>query len=587
MFGKRKDVARALHDAQGALAKALASRTGADLDAAVRAGESAVAAARAGGRERLVALLLLGEARAARYEASRSVPDVEACVTVYRELMDLVPADDWSTTAVALQRFASYSLVLGSVTGQEQPMADAVATGRDLAARAEAQGDPNSLLAAAEVLRLVNTQLPDGHADHGALFALYGSVLLTWTKMTGDPARLDAAIAALDAALRLCPPGDGNHPPFLVLLGDLQRLRYQFSGTPADLDRSLDTTTRALELYPPARPASAVTAYNLGVGHVMRREQGGERTDLDQAERYFRIAALRTTDPSLRTRAQEALASVAEPRRLPPPGSRVTFVAGPGSRPQRPPSAVGDDLAELGAHAVQMETALQQYERTGDLAVLEKIRDDGHTLLAALPENHPSRSLIGGPLGAALIRRFQRHRQTADVDEAVDLLRGSVHRPEHGLEGWDRVRDLANLAVALVARAHHHNSVADLDEAIPHARRALRLTPDDRPERLSYLGALGTALVYRSMITGDRLDADESVAVGQEALAGAGSAAEQADAHAKLANRLRHRFRLTGQPDDSDAAIHHLRTASGLTGDPAYQAAMQDAIEERAQHPRT
>jgi hypothetical protein len=84
------------------------------------------------------------------------------------------------------------------------------------------------------------------------------------------------------------------------------------------------------------------------------------------------------------------------------------------------------------------------------------------------------------------------------------------------------------------------------------------------------------------MLTGDRLDADESIAVGQEVLAGARSAAERADAHTKLANCLRHRFRLTGQIDDSDAAIGHLRAVHGMTNDPALRAAMQEALDERA-----
>jgi hypothetical protein len=582
VFGSRKGVAKALHDAQGALERALASRTEVDLDAAVKAGESVAAAAKTGSQERLAALLLVGEARAARYEASRSLPDVAACVAVYRELKDLAPADDWSTTAVALQRFASYSLVLGSVTGKPQPMADAVATGQDLAARAEANGDPDSLLAAAEVLRLAHTQLPAEHADHGAVLGVYGSTLLTWTKMTGDAAQLDTATAALDAALRLCTPGTANHPPFLVILGELQRIRYQFSGTLPDLDRSLDTMIRTLELYPPAHPVFAVTAHDIGVGYVMKKELSGEPTDVDQAERYLRIAALRTADPSLRARAQEALAGLAEPRRPPPPADRLRFLAGPGSRPQRPASMVGDDVAELAAHAVQLRIALQQYERTGDLTLVEKIRDDGHALLAALPEGHPDRWQIGGPLGAALVRRFQRHARPGDIDEAVDLLRESVHRPDHGFGGADRIDDLSNLAVALVARGGRNNDVADLGEAIPHARRAVRLTPHGAPERSGYLGVLGTALVYRSMLTGDRLDADESIAVGQEVLAGARSAAERADAHTKLANRLRHRFRLTGQIDDSDAAIGHLRAAYGMTNDPALRAAMQEALDERA-----
>src|SRR5690606_41584655 len=61
----------------------------------------------------------------------------------------------------------------------------------------------------------------------------------------------------------------------------------------------------------------------------------------------------------------------------------------------------------------------------------------------------------------------------------------------------DLAGDLMSLAAALINRFRRDRDGADLDQAITHCRRSVELTDDDRPEFVHSLNTLGTALIYR------------------------------------------------------------------------------------------
>ena len=267
-----------------------------------------------------------------------------------------------------------------------------------------------------------------------------------------------------------------------------------------------------------------------------------------------------------------------------PPG--LQFVAGPGTRPRGPVPEAADDVEEVARHAVALAELLAEFERGGDLALLERICDDGHTLLASLPVNHPARVQVAIPLGPALKRRFAAHGQAADLDEAVDLLQEAVDRPV--LFGPAEVRDeQLNLAAALINRFLRDRDRTDLDEAIAHVRRALEMIEPEEPDRISYLHVLGTALVYRARHTKRRFDLDESIVVGQQALASARTSAEVDDARANLGNRLRDRYLTGGNPDDLVAALTHLRAAAKVNANPKVHLNLALALRDRGpQHQR-
>ncbi|MEH0982526.1 CHAT domain-containing protein [Micromonospora sp. CPCC 205556] len=579
-------VGAVLREVRGWLAHHDESGEVASLDEAVAAGHHALALCGADAPERFAALLVLGEALALRAEASGSSQDLAESVEAYRELARLAPTEQPDMTGSALRAFAGLSLRLGLVTGVQRHVVEAVLAARELHDLGSSTGAAVLHSAAAELLGHAVLLLPPDHADRAALAALRGAALIKWTELTGDPARLDEATEEVERAVRLCPSDDPNRRHFLALLSEVRRFRYERDGTLDALDAALAAARDVLDLFPAGHPVSTAMLHNLGLLHRDRHDLTADMADLDTATRYLRLAADTAADPATRASAEHALAVVADLRGpLPPvhvpPG--LEFVAGPGTIPRRPPAEVGDDVNELARHAAALSDLLEEYESNGDPAVLERIRDDGHTLLARLPAGHPGRWMVGIPLGPALMRRFETHGQAADLDEAIELLREALGRPVLSPAHLDG--ELVNLAAALINRFLRDRSGADLDEAIAHTRRAVELTDGDEPEHARYLLTLGSALVYRFQHYGRRFDLDEAIGVGQAALESAGTAADATLARANLGNRLRERFLLDRDPATLDAAVAHLRAAVTVDGGPSLRLNLALALRDRGTGP--
>jgi tetratricopeptide (TPR) repeat protein len=577
---------RELREARGRLASFRGSGDAANLDGAVAAGERALALCSPDTPERFEALLELGAARGLRSQfradAAGSLSDLERAVEVYREAAQLVPTANPDLTRFTLEVFAGASLQLGELTRERRPVEEAVHATKTLNELATSKGITELHAIAAEYFGLALRLLPPDHPDRRAVTGLRGAALVQWTEKTGDLSRLADATEEVERALRLYPPGHPDRRACLALLGSVRSFRYEQDGTLDALDACLDVKREVLDHYPADHPLLAATLHNLGVLCSDRYRFTSEVTDLDSAAHYLRLAVDRAPNANQRAKTERILAEVAELRRpLPevhlPPSSQ--FVAGPGSTPHRPAAEVGDDVDELARYSAALSDQLERYERTEDLALLERICADGRALLAGLPAGYPHRWLIGIPLGPALMRRFEVHGDPADLDEAVQLLREAVERPV--LSPAHVVGELVNLAAALINRFRWDRSSADVDEAITYCRRALELTPDGGPGRVRYLHTLGTALVYRFNHLGRRFDLDEAIEIGQAALDTA-TERERDHARANLGNRLRERFNVGHDPADIDAAVTHLRAAVASEDKPDVRLTLALALHDRS-----
>jgi tetratricopeptide (TPR) repeat protein len=574
-------IAAALQEAQAWRAQAERSGQVADLGRAAAAADRALSLCPAGAPERFAALISASEVRAIRFEATGDVADLTECVEMRAELVSLALAEQSDATGELLLAYARVSMALGLRTRTLRPVEEAVVAVKAMNEFASTTDAPELHAAAADILRKLVPHLPADHPDRAALAALRGVALVQWMDRTGDLSPLGEADEEADRAVRLCPPGDPNLLPFMTLRAEVRRLRYESEPTLETLDTYLDSTRQVLDRGRADHPATEAMLHNLGALHQARYRLTGEPADLDSAAHYLRLAADRARDPAVRASARSALTEVAALRGPPPTTSvppGLTVIAGPGSTPLRPAAQAGDDTTELARHSTALTERMRAYERTGDLDLLERVCEDGRTLLAGLPAGHPLRWLIGMPLGPALMRRFDVRGWPEDLDEAVELLRVAAARP--ALNPGDLAGDLVNLAAALINRFLRDRSSADLDEAITVTRRAIEAVPPQDPARVRYLATLGTALLYRFEHTGRRLDLDDAIEIGKSALAAAGTGPTAAHAQANLGNRLRQRFFVGHDPADLDAAVAHLRAAEA-TGEPAARINLALALGDR------
>ncbi|MGW5741847.1 CHAT domain-containing protein [Amycolatopsis sp. NPDC003861] len=565
MFGRRKGqadddfVGGALWEGKGWLATFEESGDLAALEQAIAAGTAAFERCAPDAPERPATLMFLGDARMRRHQATGSVPDLGRALEHYRELLPLVRADQPDLVPFSLAAIAESALRLGVLTGDRSRAEESVLATRELHLLAGSTGAVHLFGLVSELLERALVALPADHPDRAAIGALRCTALIHHIEATGDVALLGAAEEEIDRALRRCPPDDGNRRPFLTVAADVRRLRHDHERTRASLDAFLEAERQVLDVYPPGHQVWTITVHNIGRLYRERHESTGDVADLDTAAHYLRQAVEHAPDAELRAAAERGLASVLEARGPvrqyePPPGVTLEYVAGP-EEPRSTPAGVAGDPAELVRHGNRLSRLLGEYQQTRDHALLDRICADGEALLAAVPAGHPRRWLIETRLGPALMLRYELTGDRAELDAAIDLQRAAIGRPVDGPA--DVLEELGNLAAALVNRFLRDRDSADLDEAVTLTRRGVEL---DDAHGTTSLHILGSALFYRYSHLGRRHDLDEAIAVGERAVATAGPL-RIANARANLGNRLRQRFLATGEPADLDAAIDHLDAA--------------------------
>jgi len=167
-------------------------------------------------------------------------------------------------------------------------------------------------------------------------------------------------------------------------------------------------------------------------------------------------------------------------------------------------------LANLGS------ALLVRYGRAGDAADLDAAADAGRRAVALTPDGHPSLARRLSDLAGILQARFGRSRDDADLDALIGTARRAAELTPDG--DPDFASCLANLAGFLALRSERTGDDADLDDAIRAARRAVQLTRDGDPRRAACLSNLASTLAARFARSGDKADLDTVVGTGQQAV---------------------------------------------------------------------
>jgi hypothetical protein len=219
---------------------------------------------------------------------------------------------------------------------------------------------------------------------------------------------------------------------------------------------------------------------------------------------------------------------------------------------------------------------------------LDPVINLGREALHAIPSGDPVRPAAMSNLSMALLNRFERTGQQADLDEAVTI-------------GWEaveitlsdhahRTSVLSNLGIALLTRYQRAGQRADLDDAIRIAQQAIDGTPPDDPTRSALLSNLGNALLTRFERTGQRADLDEAITAAGSAVAHTHPEHPNLTMYlSNLSNARRVRFECTGQEVELDEAIAAARqsaeaTAPGDPSRPGYLSNLSTALRTRFQH---
>ncbi|WP_419998828.1 CHAT domain-containing protein [Streptomyces boninensis] len=579
------------------------TRDPAHIDAAVAAGEAAVAATPPGEAYRPNRLIFLADAL-----MTRSAPDdLDRALNLLHDAARLASGQR-ELEAMTYLRMARNHETRFSLDGDPARLGrgiDMARRGADLAAPAShvqaecltllgqlrmrrfvADGELPHLKEALAAFRGAAESMPRAAADYPAVLVNLAGCLHDLGKCTDETAPLREAVDTLRAALRAAPDRRSAAPVrqhALAALAETLFTLHDHDPAPRLLAEAVAAVDEADAETPAAAADMRLTIAELLLTRYRRTRRPA---DLDRAIEISRHFA-ESDDRQVRRKAWTCLSqgltlrtevsgSPAGPSGL----SSLSALNAAVDSARRAVAAGVDKAASLGLLA---DALLRRAQRTGSVSDAEEAVRFAKEL-AALPEPQPRRQAgIWTNLATTLVSLYDRSNRLLILSEAIEAYRRAV--PLLGDDDPDAAALQSNLGVALRRRHERMGNPDDLDEAVLAGRRAAAaLAPADTehdpehdnehdPERGRVLGNLGITLttLFQQQRDPDPAIADEAVLSLRAALDAT------PDGHSMRAMRLFElgrslwtRLEHSGSDDDYAQAVQAFREAVAAAGsDPA------------------
>ncbi|MER7891059.1 CHAT domain-containing protein [Micromonospora sp. NPDC094482] len=352
---------------------------------------------------------------------------------------------------------------------------------------AERTGDYRVADRAAALLERALAVTPAGVPERPHYLSALGRVHRDQFRHLGRRRALQAAIDAHRESLESTPAGDPQRATRLFNLGNVLADRYELAGDVAALDESVQLLGDAARAAPADTPLGVLVRANLGQRLRERWRRRGEPADLDRAAQALALAARAGTDPQI----VALYASVAAERYTMGRDDEDLDEAIEANRAALAVTGFVGGLA--GVARVSLAALLgERYERRGDPADL----DAAIEAYRAAAEGGPGLDAMGADelwhtVGKLLESRYQLHRRSADLTEAVRLLRAGVAAATDPVE---RAVRLGDLGYALGRWHGDLAGVTTLRESRDVLTEAARLLPTGHPKRPDLLNNLGNEL---------------------------------------------------------------------------------------------
>jgi tetratricopeptide (TPR) repeat protein len=558
------------------------------------------------------ALMTLGMFHWYRYRvlpAGADAADLDAALVSYGRVLRAIPPP---LLPVLLERQSP-----GSVPAQPEP-----AHFESLLADAARTQDHETFGHGIEALRRSIASLSADDPAAVYFHELLGRALRTRFQRSRDMNDLEDCITSLRTALAAGPADDPGRPDVQAGLASSLRDRYELTGVPRDLDEAIELSEGVFRMLAPDDARAAATAADLG--NALRKrffEASSDTADIDGSIAWLKIACDATleTDPVrpqfLADRAhshQERYDRLGDISDLgaaigllreavdaghPRPASMLTLMLGMlhdrferGSDPADLDAAIDighealalpsspDEGTRQWLRRRMIDSYLERYDRTGEVSDLEAVVRLFQENIDAFPPDSPHRLVT---LGNA--RRLLSFR--VDVDRVPEQLRAHPLFDRAPLQDPDRLAAEASVMLRLAEQA---DRVTAAEMAAWLLRQALPGFVPNSDEWLDALSDLAIALDICGERTGTLAEIDEAVSLHRQVLDVARSDhPRQPGFHSNLATSLRHRFQISGETADLDAAVEMARVAAASNPHPQramYLSNLASLLNDRYEH---
>jgi len=330
---------------------------------------------------------------------------------------------------------------------------------------------------------------------------------------------LDKANLAYEKAVDITPDSDPRKPSDLRDLGNAFWYLFRLRGDTADGDKSIEAFEKAVRLTPETHPDKARHLGTLGEFYLRRLRHF---SDIEMSIQVFKDA-VRLTPEDARQRPT-FLYGLA--RSLSTRFERLEDIADINESVLATEEAIrlapDRDRHKIYYQKCLASTLLQRFQRLRDAADINK----SVLIFEGIAKRTPRDPGSLNDLACSLLRRFERFGDITDLDNSIMALEDAVKIPPVELQGaisltpdrQVRLKRLANLGNSLRSRFNLLGDVADINRAILVVEEAVRLAPDDFPEKYGFLGLHGACLEARFRRLNNVADINMSVLQHQEAV---------------------------------------------------------------------
>ena len=381
-----------------------------------------------------------------------------------------------------------------------------------------------------------------------------GHSALSRYRKHGSKRDLENSVAEFERALHICPL---NHPCRAAAQSNLATAKFILCQVEdGDLVVPLGLYHDALTARPVGHPDRPCTLIRLAAVYFARFQRLGDEAAGAQAEVLLHEVMKLSSADNHPNRVALFMLKLHSGRREGTAEQIGQLLVEPGS----PSRLTDEDLYDLSLHL------LRRFERSRGLADLQQAVDVLRELVKSIsPWDDLYRAGLG-ELGMALLYRFEHLGDQADLDEGIWRLVDAFDLTPDGHP--DKPRRLNNLGVSFFTRFEHLGQLNDLEDAISRQKGAVDLTPDGHPDKPGRLQNLGSSLLIRFKHLGQLNDLEDGISRHREAVDLTPDGHPHKPGYLQnLGNSLSIRFRRLGQLNDLEDAISSHREAVDLTPD--------------------
>jgi tetratricopeptide (TPR) repeat protein len=385
--------------------------------------------------------------------------------------------------------------------------------GTRLGDRYDRSSNTDDLKEALEKLQMAVDHTPAQSTEQAMYLNNLGNRLSSRYKKSGNLDDLESAIVNSRAAVASNEPGTPRRAMYLNSLGNRFAERYDELGDFADIVQACDASSKAVQLLPLDHPDRAMYLNNLGNHLVRKHKTTLDLTDLNQALEHIQEAVLKTPNSPNQAMFLNNLSTGLFAR-----GKQTGTMDDLQQALTNLRGVINATPASHINHAMYTynfaDCALYMYNHTGNDGYIQRALLDWEKLANVPNKDHRDMARLLEKIGEILATISLRTQYSMDTENALAKLEEAIAIVQNPC---DRARCLSRVGMSHRQKFQRTKDLRDLERALIGSQEAVKMLPQNHPDRITYLVEFADCLRTRYMQLGSLDDLERAIMLSQEA----------------------------------------------------------------------